>query len=76
MNATDGTATPLLAIEGVEAAYGDSMALFGLSMEVGVGEVTTLLGRNGMGKTTAVRAIMGLLPVTAGRILFQGRAIN
>ena len=49
--------------------------LFGVDLAVGAGEVVSLLGRNGMGKTTTVRALMGLLPVSAGRIRFEGRAI-
>jgi branched-chain amino acid transport system ATP-binding protein len=67
---------PLLELERVEAAYGASQALFGVTLSVGRGEVATLMGRNGMGKTTTVRAILGLLPVRAGRILFDGRPIR
>ena len=52
----------LLEVRGLEAAYGASQVLFGVDLAVGAGEVVTLLGRNGMGKTTTVRAIMGLLP--------------
>jgi len=65
-------APPLLALEGVEAAYGDSRVLFGIDLTVGAGEVVSLLGRNGMGKTTTVRAILGLTPPRAGRIVFDG----
>ncbi len=67
---------PLLELHEVEAAYGASQALFGMSLAVGRGEVATLMGRNGMGKTTTVRAILGLLPMRAGRILFDGRELG
>jgi branched-chain amino acid transport system ATP-binding protein len=60
----------MLEVSGLEAAYGSSQVLFGIDLRVGTGEVVTLLGRNGMGKTTTVRAIMGLMPVKAGRIVF------
>jgi branched-chain amino acid transport system ATP-binding protein len=50
--------------------------LFGVSLAVGAGEVVTLLGRNGMGKTTTVRSIMGIVPLRSGRIRFQGRALQ
>lgn len=66
----------LLSLDRVDAAYGASQVLFGLSLEVPAGAVVTLLGRNGMGKTTAVRAIMGLLAPHAGSIRFDGRAID
>jgi branched-chain amino acid transport system ATP-binding protein len=65
----------LLDISGLEAGYGESQVLFGVDLAVGAGEVVSLMGRNGMGKTTTVRALMGLLPVSAGRIRFEGRAI-
>ncbi|MGG5807993.1 ABC transporter ATP-binding protein [Falsiroseomonas sp. CW058] len=58
----------MLRLDHVAAGYGGSQVLFDLSLEVGPGEVVTLLGRNGMGKTTTVRAIMGLLPSVGGRI--------
>ena len=61
----------LLQLEGVAASYGASQVLFDVSLAIGPGEVVTLLGRNGMGKTTAVRAIMGLLPAK-GTIRFGG----
>jgi branched-chain amino acid transport system ATP-binding protein len=66
----------MLAVEGLHAAYGVSQVLFGVSLTVGAGQVVTLLGRNGMGKTTTVRALMGLLPLKAGTVRFQGRAIH
>lgn len=63
----------MLAVEGLEAAYGDSKVLFGVDLAVGMGEVVTLLGRNGMGKTTTIRSIFGLLRPIAGRVLIDGR---
>jgi branched-chain amino acid transport system ATP-binding protein len=65
----------MLKVEALEAAYGNSQVLFGMNFEVAAGEVVTLLGRNGMGKTTTVRAIMGLLAPRAGRITFEGNPI-
>jgi branched-chain amino acid transport system ATP-binding protein len=70
----------MLRLEHLAAAYGASQVLFGVSLTVAAGEVVTLLGRNGMGKTTTIRAIMGLLPsqggrVTAGAITFGGTAL-
>ncbi|MCS7058252.1 MAG: ABC transporter ATP-binding protein [Meiothermus sp.] len=67
---------PLLQIEGLEAFYGPSQVLFGVSLEVGQGQVATLLGRNGMGKTSTVRSIMGLIPTMRGRIRFAGQPIE
>jgi branched-chain amino acid transport system ATP-binding protein len=58
----------MLVLENLAAAYGPSPALAGVSLAVGPGEVVTLLGRNGMGKTTTVRAVMGLLASQRGRI--------
>ena len=66
----------MLTVRALEAAYGVSQVLFGVSLEVARGEVVTLLGRNGMGKTTTIRAIMGILPPKAGEILFEDRAIH
>jgi len=65
----------MLVVEGLEAAYGDSQVLFGMRLAVGRGELVTLMGRNGMGKTTTVRAILGLTPPTAGSVRFRGREI-
>ena len=67
--------TSLLSIEQLEAAYGESQVLFGISIDIAPGEVATLLGRNGMGKTTTVRALSGLLPARAGRICLGGTEI-
>ena len=66
----------MLSVEGLEAAYAESQVLFGLELSVGAGEAVTLLGRNGMGKTTSVRAIMGLIKPRAGRVRFEARDIT
>ena len=66
----------LLEIGGLEIAYGPSQVLFGLDLEVAEGEAATLLGRNGMGKSTALRAICGLQPVKGGTIRFAGERID
>ena len=61
----------MLKVEQIETFYGSSKALFGVSLEVCAGEVVTLLGRNGMGKSTTIKSIMGLTQVTRGRIIFN-----
>ncbi len=66
----------LLEVEGVETCYGLSQVLFGVSLSVAPGEMVTLMGRNGMGKTTTVRSIMGLTPARAGTIRFAGQDIR
>jgi branched-chain amino acid transport system ATP-binding protein len=66
----------LLELERVDTAYGSSQVLFGLDLHVKEGETVALLGRNGMGKTTTVRSIMGLTPVRGGSISFRGRRIE
>ncbi|MDJ0805073.1 MAG: ABC transporter ATP-binding protein [Desulfobacterales bacterium] len=66
----------MLVVEHIETFYGASQALFGVSLEVQEGEVLTLLGRNGMGKSTTVRSIMGLTPARNGRIIFDGTEIH
>ncbi len=68
--------TAILEMAGLEAGYGHSQVLFGLDLKVGAGETASLLGRNGMGKTTTVRAIMGLTPPSAGSITFMGERID
>ena len=65
----------LLEISGLEVAYGPSQVLFGINLSMAQGEASTLLGRNGMGKTTTLRAICGLEPVKAGSIRFAGEEI-
>jgi len=62
----------MLTVENLDAGYGEAQILFGVDLAVGAGEVVTLLGRNGMGKTTTVRAIMGLIRPRAGRVSFGG----
>ena len=62
----------MLKVEGLEAAYGQSRILFGIDLDVNKGEVVTLLGRNGMGKTTTVKSIFGLLKPKGGRITIDG----
>lgn len=61
----------MLAVEGIETFYGVSQALFGVSLEVGSGQVVALLGRNGMGKTTTVHSIIGLTPPRTGVVRFK-----
>ncbi len=65
----------MLELQGVESAYGSSQVLFGVDLAIGEGEVVSLMGRNGMGKTTTVRTIMGLLPPKRGEIRFRGKNI-
>ncbi len=62
----------MLTVENLAAGYGDTQVLFGVTLSVGAGEVVALLGRNGMGKTTTIRAIMGQLPASAGSVAIDG----
>ena len=66
----------LLKAQGLDAAYGSSQVLFGIDLELRNGEVATLLGRNGMGKTTTVRTLLGLTPARAGSITFRGERVE
>jgi branched-chain amino acid transport system ATP-binding protein len=66
----------LLQVETIETCYGRSQVLFGVSLAISAGEMVTLMGRNGMGKTTTVRSIMGLTPAMAGVIRFAGQDIR
>ncbi|MDG2286411.1 MAG: ABC transporter ATP-binding protein [Alphaproteobacteria bacterium] len=66
----------MLLVDAIQTHYGASQALFGMSVEVGAREVVTLMGRNGMGKTTTVHSITGIVPVSAGEIQFEGRRID
>ena len=68
--------TALLQANGLETFYGDAQALFGASLSVAEGEFVTLLGRNGMGKTTSVRSVMGIMTPRQGRIEFAGQDIT
>ena len=67
---------PVIEVDGIETCYGLSQVLFGLSFAIERGEMVTLMGRNGMGKTTTVRSIMGLTPARAGSIKFLGDEIR
>ncbi|MFN3658855.1 MAG: ABC transporter ATP-binding protein [Pseudolabrys sp.] len=69
-------AEPVLEVGEIETCYGLSQVLFGVSLSIAPGEMVTLMGRNGMGKTTTVRSIMGLTPARAGRIRFRGDDIR
>ena len=66
----------LLQVRGLETAYGSSQVLFGVDMDIQQGDVVTLLGRNGMGKTTTVRSILGLTPARGGSVRFRGQDIR
>src|SRR5689334_7279540 len=66
----------LLEVEGIETCYGLSQVLFGLSLSVRAGEMVSLMGRNGMGKTTTIRSIMGLTRARAGNIRFGGEEVR
>jgi branched-chain amino acid transport system ATP-binding protein len=67
---------PLLEVIGVDAGYGSSQVLFDLQLTVAAGSVATLLGRNGMGKTTTIRTVLGLLPLRKGEVRFDGQRID
>jgi len=66
----------MLLVQGLETAYGVSQVLFGVDLKVDAGEVVTLLGRNGMGKTTTVRSIMGIVPPKTGTVAFDGQPLR
>ncbi|MBN9510898.1 MAG: ABC transporter ATP-binding protein [Alphaproteobacteria bacterium] len=66
----------MLTVEDLAAGYGRAQVLFGVSFTIGPGETLALMGRNGMGKTTTVRALMGLLRPWGGRVTFAGRAVQ
>ena len=66
----------MLEVRGLETAYGRSQVLFGVDLSVSEGEVVTLLGRNGMGKTTTVRSLMGVVRPNRGSVLFRGKPIH
>ena len=68
--------TALLSLENIHSAYGLSRVLFGISLEVSAGECVCLLGRNGVGKTTTIRSVMGLVQPTSGRVLWKGTDIT
>jgi branched-chain amino acid transport system ATP-binding protein len=66
----------MLAVDSIETSYGVSQVLFGVTLTIRSGQVVTLLGRNGMGKTTTIRSIMGMAPPRRGTISFEGRPIH
>ncbi|MDR3711105.1 MAG: ABC transporter ATP-binding protein [Capsulimonadaceae bacterium] len=68
--------TTLLSVENIQVSYGAIQALNGISITVAEGEIVTLIGANGAGKSTTLRAISGLVPVSSGRIIFEGRDIT
>jgi branched-chain amino acid transport system ATP-binding protein len=69
-------ADTLLDVDGIETCYGLSQVLFGLSLSIKPGEMVSLMGRNGMGKTTTIRSIMGLTPARSGAIRFAGEEVR
>src|ERR671937_284992 len=66
----------MLKVEKLRVAYGETLILYGVDLEVGPGEVVCLMGRNGVGKTTLLKAVMGLLRPRSGRVLFEGRDLT
>lgn len=66
----------LLEVDGLTAGYGQSQVLFGMNLTVAPGQCVTLLGRNGMGKTTTIKTIMGLLPPLGGSVRWKGQAVQ
>ncbi|MBF6174299.1 ATP-binding cassette domain-containing protein [Nocardia blacklockiae] len=76
VDSVGAAAEPLLVVEDMVVNYGRIQALHGVSLQVAQGELVTLLGANGAGKTTTMRALSGLLPLTGGRILFEGKDIT
>ena len=69
-------ADALLDVDGIETCYGLSQVLFGLSLSIKAGEMVSLMGRNGMGKTTTIRSIMGMTGARAGSIRFAGEEVR
>lgn len=68
--------TPLLEVRNIEAGYGASQVLFGVSLSIAPHQVVSLMGRNGMGKSTTIKCITGALPVRKGQIFFEGQEIT
>src|SRR6476661_10232318 len=69
-------ADTLLEVDGIETCYGQSQVLFGLQLTIKSGEMVAMMGRNGMGKTTTIRSILGLTPARAGAIRFAGQDVR
>ncbi|MEO5765124.1 MAG: ABC transporter ATP-binding protein [Casimicrobiaceae bacterium] len=67
---------PLLAVEGIDTYYGETQVLFGVSLDIGAGEVVALLGHNGAGKTTTLRSILGLTPARRGAVRFDAADVT
>ena len=76
MSAAADSTQPLVLVEDVHTYYGKSHILHGVSLEVGAGEVVGLLGRNGVGKSTTLKTIMGLVQPSQGKVLLDGNAIT
>ncbi|MEP7276279.1 MAG: ABC transporter ATP-binding protein [Betaproteobacteria bacterium] len=70
------TPPPLLAVDGIDTYYGETQVLFGVSLDIGAGEVVALLGHNGAGKTTTLRSILGLTPARRGAVRFDAADIT
>ena len=66
----------MLEVKDIETSYGTSQVLFGMSLTVNQGEVVSLLGRNGMGKTTTIRSLMGMIRPHAGSVTFEGKPLG
>lgn len=73
---SSSNATPLLEVRNIEAGYGASQVLFGVSLTIEPHQVVSLMGRNGMGKSTTIKCITGALPVRKGQIFFEGQEIT
>ena len=76
MSRGEAVVEPLVQVEDIHTYYGKSHILHGVSLEVGKGEVVGLLGRNGVGKSTTLKAIMGLAHPSRGRVLFEGQSVT
>ena len=70
------TGDPILAVENVDSGYGETRVLHDLSLEIGEGEIVSLVGRNGAGKTTTLRTIMGIIHPTSGSVTYRGEDIS